>query len=228
LRPYGDNIPVYWGGSSPDSIEFAGQCADVYAMSGLQPLAKMREYAESVQAAAARAGRKLRLQASVKMIVGDTEAAAWKQAQAVLEDVHATVARQQAMRDSGKTATVPGMRVDDTLTTGKGGHGIASRQFLIDGEDVVDKRLWTGATKASAGFATNAIAPTLVGTPEQIVDAIGDYYDLGITGFLTSGFDMVGDIALFGQEVIPLLRKMAASRQPNPSTQSVSKGCTSS
>jgi alkanesulfonate monooxygenase len=228
LRPYGESIPIYWGGSSPDSIEFAGQCADVYAMSGLQPLAKMRAFADTVHAAAAKVGRPVRLQASVKMIVGDTEAAAWRQAQAVLDDVHATAAQQQAMRDSGQTATVPGMRVDDALTTGKGGHGLASRQALMAGDDVVDKILWTGATKASATFATNAIAPTLVGTPEQIVDAIGDYYDLGITGFLTSGFDMIGDIALFGQEVIPLLRKMAESRQPNPSTLSWSTGCTSS
>jgi alkanesulfonate monooxygenase len=215
LRPYHETIPVYWGGSSPDSLEFAGQVADVYAMSALQPLALMREFAESVQASAARAGRKLRLQCSVKMIVGDTEEAAWKQAAEVLEEVRETAAKQQAMRDSGKTAMVPGMRVDDALTTGKGGHGIARQEKLIAGEDdIVDKRLWIGATKASASFATNKIAPTLVGTPEQIVETLADYYDLGITGYLTSGFNMVGDIPLFGKEVIPLMRKMAESRQP--------------
>jgi alkanesulfonate monooxygenase len=212
LRPYNGSIPIYWGGASPLALEFGGQSADVHAMSGLQPLAQMRTFADSIKASAAKAGRPIKLQASVKMIIGDTEEAAWKKAQDVLDNVQATAERQEALRKSGKTASVPGMRIDDALTTSKGGSGVNRLTLLADGSDVVDKRLWTGAMKASQTFATPMIPPVLVGTPEQVVDAIGDYYDLGITGFLMTGFDALRDIPLFGQEINPLLRKMARSR----------------
>ena len=212
LRPYNGSIPIYWGGASPLALEFGGQSADVHAMSGLQPLAQMRTFADSIKASAAKAGRPIKLQASVKMIIGDTEEAAWKKAQDVLDNVQATAERQQALRKSGKTASVPGMRIDDALTTSKGGSGVNRLTLLADGSDVVDKRLWTGAMKASQTFATPMIPPVLVGTPEQEVDAIGDYYDLGITGFLMTGFDALRDIPLFGAEINPLLRKMARSR----------------
>jgi len=181
-------------------------------MSGLQPLAQMRTFADSIKASAAKAGRPIKLQASVKMIIGDTEEAAWKKAQDVLDNVQATAERQEALRKSGKTASVPGMRIDDALTTSKGGSGVNRLTLLADGSDVVDKRLWTGAMKASQTFATPMIPPVLVGTPEQVVDAIGDYYDLGITGFLMTGFDALRDIPLFGAEINPLLRKMARTR----------------
>jgi len=212
LRPYNGSIPIYWGGASPLALEFGGQSADVHAMSGLQPLAQMRTFADSIKASAAKAGRPIKLQASVKMIISDTEEAAWKKAQDVLDNVQATAERQEALRKSGKTASVPGMRIDDALTTSKGGSGVNRLTLLADGSDVVDKRLWTGAMKASQTFATPMIPPVLVGTPEQVVDAIGDYYDLGITGFLMTGFDALRDIPLFGQEINPLLRKMARSR----------------
>jgi alkanesulfonate monooxygenase len=214
LRPYDKSIPVYWGGSSPQSMEYSGRYADVHAMSGVQPLAEMRKFADAIRASAAKAGRTIRLQCSVKMIVGDTEEAAWKQADAVVEGLRQTAERQEAMRQSGKTAVVPGMRIDNSLTTSKGGHGVNRRMSFADAGDVLDKRLWTGATRASQTFSTPMLPPVLVGTPEQVVDAIGDYYDMGITGFLTSGFDASTDAPLFGQEIIPLLRKMARERAP--------------
>jgi len=212
LRPYNGSIPIYWGGASPLALEFGGQSADIYAMSGLQPLAQMRTFADSIKASAAKAGRPIKLQASVKMIIGDTEEAAWKKAQDVLDNVQATAERQQALREAGKTASVPGMRIDDTLTTSKGGSGLNRLANLADGSDVVDKRLWMGAMKASQSFATPMIPPVLVGTPEQVADAVGDYYDLGITGFLMTGFDALRDIPLFGAELNPLLRRMARTR----------------
>jgi alkanesulfonate monooxygenase len=212
LRPYNGSIPVYWGGASSHSLEFSGQCTDVHAMSGLQPQADMRTFADSIRASAAKAGREVRLQASVKMIIGDTEEAAWKKAQEVLDSVYENAERQQRMRESGQTASVPGMRIDDTLKTSKGGSGLNRLTLLAGGDDVVDKRLWTGAMKASLSLATPMIPPILVGTPEQVVDAIGDYYDMGISGFLITGFDAVRDIPLFGREINPLLRKMAQTR----------------
>jgi len=214
LAPVNGGIPVYWGGASPVSLEFAGQCADVYAMGGLQPLEDMRAFAVRVQAAAAKAGRSLRLQASVRVILGDTEEAAWKQADEIIEGLYRVAEEQRLARESGKTATRPGMRIDDTLATGKDGEGVAKIRTFTAGRDLLDKRLWTGATKASQTFSTPMISPVLVGTAEQIADALGDYYDIGITGFLMRGFDLLGDIPVMGQTLNPLLRRMAETRAP--------------
>jgi alkanesulfonate monooxygenase len=225
LRPYNGSIPVYWGGASPLALEYGGEAADVFAMSAVQPLADMRAFADTIRASAAKAGRSIRLQASVKMIVGDTEEAAWKRADEVLENIYATAERQRLMRESGKTAAMPGMRVDDSLRTSKGGSGSDRHAILAQGADVIDKCLWTGAMKASQSFSTTRVPPLLVGTPEQIVDSIGDYYAMGISGFLLTGFDAMEDIPVFGREVIPLIRRMAEEREqpphevPNPSSQ---------
>jgi alkanesulfonate monooxygenase SsuD/methylene tetrahydromethanopterin reductase-like flavin-dependent oxidoreductase (luciferase family) len=38
----------------------------------------------------------------------------------------------------------------------------------------------------------------LVGTPEQVVDALLDYHDLGVTTFLIRGFDPLEDAIRYG------------------------------
>ena len=54
---------------------------------------------------------------------------------------------------------------------------------------------------------------SLVGTPEQVADALMDYYGLGITTFLIRGFDPLDDAIDYGRELIPLTRKLIAERQ---------------
>jgi alkanesulfonate monooxygenase len=77
-----------------------------------------------------------------------------------------------------------------------------------------DKRLWTGVARVTgAGGDTTA----LVGTGEQVADALLDYYDLGISTFLIRGFDIRGfdpleDTIQYGRELIPLVREAVASR----------------
>ncbi len=55
---------------------------------------------------------------------------------------------------------------------------------------MVDKRLWTGIAQLVGG-GHNSTA--LVGTPEQVADALLDYYDLGVRNFLIRGFDPLND-----------------------------------
>jgi alkanesulfonate monooxygenase len=54
------------------------------------------------------------------------------------------------------------------------------------------------------------LPPALVGTAEQVADALMDYYAMGISGFMLRGFDLLGDIAVHGRALIPLLRERAA------------------
>jgi alkanesulfonate monooxygenase len=55
-----------------------------------------------------------------------------------------------------------------------------------------------------------------VGTPEQVADALLDYYDLGVTTFLIRGFDPLDDAIAYGRDLIPLVRDLVAQRETRP------------
>jgi len=214
IRPVHGAVPVYWGGASPLALETGARVADVYAIGGLKPLAQMAETVAQVQGAWARTGRPLRLQTSARVILGDTEEQAWRAASEVIEALRETAEEQRgkiAAAETGKAeATGTAMRLDPRLATSRGGSGRAELEALANGSELVDKRLWTGITRASVDFSTPMLPPALVGTAEQVADALMDYYAMGIGGFLLRGFDLLGDIAVQGRELIPRLRELAA------------------
>jgi alkanesulfonate monooxygenase len=80
---------------------------------------------------------------------------------------------------------------------------------LADEGEIYDERLWTGLVKIS-GASGNTTA--LVGTPEQVAQAIVAYYDIGVRGVLIRGFDPFADAEEFGKELIPRIRALVAER----------------
>jgi alkanesulfonate monooxygenase len=76
-------------------------------------------------------------------------------------------------------------------------------------KDVYDERLWMKVANLT-GAAGNSTA--LVGTPEQVAEAMLRYYDIGITTLLLKGFDPLADAITFGERLIPLIREGAALR----------------
>jgi alkanesulfonate monooxygenase len=57
---------------------------------------------------------------------------------------------------------------------------------------------------------------SLVGTPQQVAEALAEYHDLGITTFLIRGFDPLDDAVAYGRDLIPLVRELVAQRDANP------------
>jgi alkanesulfonate monooxygenase len=53
----------------------------------------------------------------------------------------------------------------------------------------------------------------LVGTADQVAEALARYYDLGITRFLIEGFDFDNDAETYGRTLIPRLRALVAERE---------------
>ena len=72
-----------------------------------------------------------------------------------------------------------------------------------------DKRLWTEIAKLTGAQGNST---SLVGTPEQVVASLLDYYDLGVTKFLFRGFDPLEDAIDYGRNLLPLLREAVAAR----------------
>jgi alkanesulfonate monooxygenase len=190
------HIPIWFGGSSDAALRVAGRHADVFALWG-ESLDQTRDTIQRVREEAAKEGRQPRFSVSFRPIIADTEEAAWAKANEILER-----ARELASgyTFSPKPESVGAQRLRETAAKG----------------DIVDKRLWTGIARLVGG-GHNSTA--LVGTPEQVADALLDYYDLGVSHFLIRGFDPVNDARDYGQALIPLTREKVrlraeARRQP--------------
>ena len=72
--------------------------------------------------------------------------------------------------------------------------------------DIHDERLWMPIARATGALGNTSC---LVGTPEQVAEAILKYYTLGVDSFLIRGFDPFNDTVEFGQELIPLIKQGA-------------------
>lgn len=205
-------IPIFWGGASPPATSIAGEQADTYAIGGLDTLDRITAIIQTVQAAAAKAGRTIRFQTSARVILGETEEAAWRNADRVGEQLAEAADLQRRGRDGVEPSTGGALRTDTSLSTARGGSGRNRVEALALGRRVLDTRLWTG-TSAASSEAVLPIPPALVGTAEQVAVALMAYYDLGVRGFLIRGFDLLGDPDLFGRTLFPLLRQAVAERQ---------------
>lgn len=191
------HIPVYFGGASDPAVAVAGKHADVYALWG-ETHAQVRELTSRVRAAAAEHGRTVRFSLSLRPILADTEQKAWARADAILDRARA-LAEQTGFARENPPANTGSLRLLEAAAQGTR----------------LDKRLWT-AVAALTGAKGNSTA--LVGTPEQVADALLDYYDLGITTFLIRGFDPLEDAIAYGRELIPLTRKLVGERAPSAAT----------
>jgi len=196
VKPEGpEGVPVYFGGSSPAAIEVAGEHADVYALWG-ETYEQVAETVSTVRAAAARHGRNPRFSLSLRPILAETEDAAWDKAARILE-------RARALRAAGG-----GQRLVNTLNPAAP-QNEGSRRLLAAAAkgSRLDKRLWT---EIAALTGANGNSTSLVGTPDQVAEAMLDYYRLGISTFLIRGFDPLNDALRYGRDLIPRVRALVA------------------
>ena len=192
-------IPVYFGGASADAVRVGGKHADVYAFWG-EPLAGIAERIREVRAAAAPYGRETRFSVSTRPIVAETEEAAWAKAEEILERTKDRAGGQApAFKNLDHSQQEGSQRLLDAAARG----------------DVHDKRLWTAVAKVT-GAAGNSTA--LVGSYEQVADALLDYVELGVSTLLIRGFDPLADARDYGR-LVGLVRDGAARRSGGAPTQ---------
>jgi alkanesulfonate monooxygenase len=126
-------------------------------------------------------------------VLGDTEEAAWKRAAEIEDQVRENRQAAGLPITGHRPPNAGSLRLLETATTNRR-----------------DTRLWTGVA-ALTGAQGNSTG--LVGTPEQVADALLDYYDIGIDHFLIRGFDPLGDSIVYGRDLIPLVRQKVAERE---------------
>ncbi|MWL87813.1 LLM class flavin-dependent oxidoreductase [Cupriavidus sp. SW-Y-13] len=187
-RPH---VPIYFGGASEAALQVAGKHADVYALWG-ESLDQVRDLTTRVRAQAAKHGREVRFSVSFRPVLAETEDKAWQRADSILERTRA-------------------LRVQAGYSRGGPQQSEGARRLLAAAEqgDRVDQRLWTAIARETGGRSNST---GLVGTPEQVADALLAYYDLGVTTFLIRGFDPLEDAIDYGRELIPRVRELVAQR----------------
>lgn len=190
-----DNLPIFFGGSSPEAIDVAGRHADVYALWG-ETLEQVGESLRQVRQSAARFGRSPGFSLSLRPVIADTEEAAWRKAREIEDQVRAAREAAGLPTIGHRPANAGSLRLLETAT--------GNRR---------DSRLWTGVA-ALTGAQGNSTG--LVGTPEQVADAMLEYYDIGIDHFLIRGFDPLNDAIDYGKYLIPLVKEKVFQRDAQP------------
>ncbi|MFI2102241.1 LLM class flavin-dependent oxidoreductase [Isoptericola sp. NPDC019693] len=198
-KPFDGHVPtISFGGSSDAAFKVGAAEADIYAVWG-EPLTRTQEQIDRVHAEAAAAGRTTppRIHAAFRPIVAPTEELAWEKAHRVLDRIEARKAALGGQLSRRHPIDTPENAGSQRLL-----------EIAAQGERY-DTALWTATARATGG-AGNSNA--LVGTPEQVAEALLAYYDLGVRVISARGYDLLDDAVDFGRYVIPLVREGVAAR----------------
>jgi alkanesulfonate monooxygenase len=182
-------IPVYFGGMSPAALAVAGECCDMFATLS-DTVEGMTEVVGKVRAEAAKHGRTPRFLMSIRIIMARTEETAWARADGIRDIVAANMGKL--------AANAPAAKAD----------GFRRTEALAQRGDRLEKCFWNGINQLRGGQSNSGC---LVGTPEQLADALMDYYAAGVSAFILRGFDPVEDVIAIGRDLAPLLRAKVAA-----------------
>jgi alkanesulfonate monooxygenase len=189
---------LFFGGASDGALEMGARLCDVYAIYA-EPLLSTQSRIDEFRARARAFGRTVGFNVSVRPIIAATEGAAWDKAHTILAAMTGKKGWSRQEAASGP--------VDNA--------GKRLMSFALE-SDVHDERLWMPIARATGALGNTSC---LVGTAEQVADAILRYYRLGIGSFLIRGFDPLNDTEDFGRELIPRIKAGAAAidRAPDQS-----------
>jgi alkanesulfonate monooxygenase len=158
-----------------------------------------------VRAAAADHGREVRFGIRLHTISRDDSAAAWAQAERLLDSVpNETIAQVQAKLRRSQSE---GQRRMLEL------HG-GSREELE-----VYPNLWAGVGLGRGGAGT-----ALVGSHAEVAGLIEEYAEVGIEEFVLSGYPHLEELYWFGEGVLPLLERRGLWQPPGPAGLAISGG----
>lgn len=192
-------IPVYFGGMSPAALSVAGKYCDVFATLS-DTVEGMKEAVGKVRAEAAPHGRDPGFLMSIRLVMAETDEAAWAKADAIRETVAANMG-QLAVNKAAAAAD-----------------GFRRTEALAQRGDRLERCFWNGINQLRGGQSNSG---ALVGSPETLSEALMDYYREGVKKFILRGFEPVEDVITIGRDLAPLLRAKAADYDARVSASSI-------
>jgi alkanesulfonate monooxygenase len=181
-KPY---PPLYFGGSSEAAHKLAAEQVDLYLTWGEPPAAVAAKIAD-IRERAARHGRTLRFGIRLHVIVRETTAEAWADAERLISHLDDdTIAKAQA---SFANMDSEGQRRMSAL------HG--GRRDRLE----ISPNLWAGVGLVRGGAGT-----ALVGDASTVAERITEYANLGIDTFILSGYPHLEEAYRTAELLFPLL-----------------------
>ena len=191
VKPYQQNGGplLYFGGYSDPGKDLCAEHCDVYLM-WPDTEENLRGHMEDLSQRAATYGRKIDFGLRIHVIVRETEAEARAAAQRLvsrLDDAFGTEIRNRA-----QDATTLGVALQ------------AQARERSDAEGYVEPHIWTGIGRARSGCGA-----AIVGSPDQVLAKIRRYIDMGMRGFIFSGYPHLDECKLFARYVLPQLKTIS-------------------
>jgi alkanesulfonate monooxygenase len=194
VKPYQQNGGplLYFGGISPGSKEVCAKYCDVFLM-WPEPEESIYATMQEMSEKAAQHGRKMDFGMRLHVIVRETEAEAKAYAKELMSKFDLETAEKLKHRtQDSKSAGV--LRQDEFRKT-------------ADEDDFVEPMLWTGIGRARSGCGA-----AIVGSPEQIIEKMNRYMDMGVRAFILSGYPLIEECEYFGKLVLPHLKTAKLSK----------------
>lgn len=188
VKPYQQNGGplLYFGGYSPAGVDLCAEHCDVYLM-WPDTEDKIQKLMENMSEKAAAYGRTVDFGLRVHMIVRETE-----------EEARAHARKLMSKLDLDKGEEIKNRALDSKSL------GVANQSKVrenADEEGYAEPHLWTGIGKARSGCGA-----ALVGNPDQIVQKLQRYMDMGIRSFIFSGYPHLQECEMFAKLVLPKLK----------------------
>lgn len=176
---------LYFGGISPGSKDVAAKQCDVFLM-WPEPEAAIQSTIEEMSKLAASYGRMIDFGLRIHVIVRETEQEARDYARHIMSRFNPDGYNLKHLAQDSQSAGV--LRQDQV------------RNELADADDFVEPYLWMGIGRARSGCGG-----AIVGNPDQVLDKLNRYMDLGIRAFILSGYPLMEEARNFANLVLPRL-----------------------
>lgn len=187
VKPYQNGGPLlYFGGYSPPAIELCAEYCDVYLM-WPETEENLRDLMENMSKDAAKYNRKVDFGLRVHVIVREREEEAYAYAESIISKLDSEAGKE--LRDRALDAN---------------SYGVSRQREMRDkssSDGYVEPNLWTGIGKARSGCGA-----ALVGNPDQIIEKLHRYMDMGIRSFIFSGYPNIDECYRFADLVLPRLK----------------------
>ena len=188
VKPYQQNGGplLYFGGISPGSKELCAKHCDVFLM-WPEPEESIYATMQEMSEKAAKHGRTMDFGMRLHVIVRETEEEAKAYAKELMSKFDLETAEKLKHRtQDSKSAGV--LRQDEF-------------RKQADDDDFVEPMLWTGIGRARSGCGA-----AIVGNPQQIIEKMNRYMDMGVRAFILSGYPLIEECEYFGKLVLPHLK----------------------
>ncbi len=188
VKPYQINGGplLYFGGISDGARELCAKHCDIFLM-WPEPEADLAATMLDLSQRASKYNRTIDFGLRIHVIVRETESQARAYAKKLMSKFDAKTALE--LKNRSLDAHSFGVKRQDL-----------NREKLADADDFIEPMLWTGIGRARSGCGA-----AIVGNPQQVLEKINKYMDMGFRSFIFSGYPHIDECKYFAKLVLPYL-----------------------